>query len=73
MMNTMIACREEITVGDRILVIDRLFAGERAAISAEIIEIRRILGGLTYLIETEAGDRRLVGANQISQVEPSTK
>ncbi|HJS19357.1 MAG TPA: CBS domain-containing protein [Anaerolineales bacterium] len=45
--------------------------GERGATSAAIIEIRRILGGLTYLIETEAGDRKLVGANQIIQPESS--
>jgi hypothetical protein len=73
MMNAMIANREEIAVGDRVWIIDSMFAGERDVISAEVIGIRRILGEQTYLIQTELGDQKLVGANQIGQVEPSTK
>ena len=73
MMNSMIANREEIAVGDRVWIIDSMFAGERGVISAEVIDTRRILGEQTYLIETEMGDQKLVGANQISQMEPSTE
>jgi hypothetical protein len=49
-----------------------MFAAERDVISAEVIDTRRILGEQTYLIQTEMGDQKLVGANQIRQVEPST-
>ena len=73
MMNAMIANREEIAVGDRVWIIDSMFARERDVISAKVIDTRRILGEQTYLIQTEMGDQKLVGANQISQVEPSTK
>jgi hypothetical protein len=73
MMNAMIANREEIAVGDRVWVIDQMLAGEHGVISAEVIDTRRILGEQTYLIEREMGDQKLVGVNQISQVEPSTK
>lgn len=73
MMNSMIANRQEIAVGDPVLVIDTMLAGETGAILAEVIEIRRILGEETYLIECETGDRKLVSANQISPVELSTK
>jgi hypothetical protein len=73
MMNSMIASREEIAVGDRVWIIDSMFARERDAISAEVIDTRRILGEQTYLIQTEMGDQKLVGANQISQMETSTE
>lgn len=73
MMNTMIANREEIAVGDRVWVIDPMFVQSNGTISAPVIEIRRVLGEQTYLIETPLGERKLVGSNQISQVEPSTK
>jgi hypothetical protein len=73
MMNSMIASREEIAVGDRVWIIDSMFARERDVISAEVIDTRRILGEQTYLIQTEMGDQKLVGANQISQMEPSTE
>jgi len=73
MMNSMIANREEIAVGDRVWIIDSMFAGESGLISAEVIDTRRILGEQTYLIETHMGERKLMGANQISQFEPFTK
>ena len=73
MMNSMIANREEIAVGDRVWIIDSMFAGESGLISAEVIDTRRILGEQTYLIETHMGERKLMGTNQIGQLEPSTK
>lgn len=73
MMNSMIANREEISAGDRVWVVDPMFVQSNGRISAEVIEIRRILGKQTYLIETEMGERKLVGVNQMAQMEPSTK
>jgi hypothetical protein len=55
---------EEIRVGDQILVID-LSLGENRELLSEVIDIRRILGRPAYLVETESGDRRLVGDHQI--------
>ena len=72
-MNSMIANRTEIAVGDRVWVIDPMLVQSIGIMSAEVIEIRRVLGEQTYLIDTAIGDRKLVGANQISQVEPFTK
>jgi hypothetical protein len=68
-MNSMIANRTEIAVGDRVWVIDPMVVQSDGIISAEVIEIRRVLGEQTYLIETQMGERKLVGLNQISQVE----
>jgi hypothetical protein len=72
MMNTMIATREEITVGDQVWVIDPMFVQSNGIISAEVIEIRRVLGKQAYLIETHMGERKLMGANQVSKVEVSS-
>ena len=73
MMNAMIANREAITVGDRVWVIDPIFVQSNGITPAEVIEIRRVLGEQTYLVETHMGERKLMGANQISQLEPFTK
>ena len=73
MMNSMIANREEIAVGDQVWIIDPMFVQSSGIISAEVIEMRRVLGKQTYLIETSLGERKLMSANQISQVEPFTK
>lgn len=73
MMNVMIANREAIAVGDRVWVIDPMFVQSNGITPAEVLEIRRVLGEQTYLIETHMGERKLIGANQISQVEPFTK
>ena len=61
---------EEITVGDQILIID-LSLGESREILSEVIDIRRILGKPAYLVETESGDRRLVGDHQILRLDYS--
>jgi hypothetical protein len=55
---------EEIRVGDQILIID-LSLGENREILSEVIDIRRILGRPAYLVETESGERKLVGDHQI--------
>ena len=73
MMNEMIANRDAIAVGDRVWVIDPMFVQSKEIISVEVLEIRRVLGEQTYHIETHMGERKLMGANQISQMEPFTK
>lgn len=60
---------EEIVVGDRVLLVERMFSGETRKISANVIEIRLILGDRIYVIETEHGKRKLVCASQISKTE----
>ena len=67
-MSLLIDTREEIREGDQILIID-LSLGESRELPARVIEIRRILGKPTYLVETGAGDRKLVGAHQIRRLE----
>jgi hypothetical protein len=61
---------EDVRVGDRILIID-LAPGENQEVLSEVIDIRRILGRPAYLVETESGDRRLVGDHQILRIEYS--
>lgn len=61
---------EEIRVGDQILIID-LSLGENREVLSEVIDIRLILGRPTYLVETESGDRRLVGDHHILRIEYS--
>ena len=73
MINAMIVNREAIAVGDRVWVIDPMCVQTNGIISAEVLEMRRVLGEQTYLIETSLGERKLMSANQISQVEPFTK
>ena len=58
---------EEIRVGDQILIID-LALGENRELMSEVIDIRYILGRPAYLVETESGDRKLVGDHQIVRI-----
>lgn len=67
----MITNLEEIVAGDQIVFVDRTLAGEPREISAEVIEVRHILGKQTYVIETEQGKRKVVGASQISKIKLS--
>jgi hypothetical protein len=68
-MNETIGKIEEILVGDRVFLVDKTLSGEARKISAEVIEIRHILGKQTYVIETEKGNRKVVGASQIRRIE----
>ena len=61
---------EVIRVGDQILIID-LSRGQNLEVLSEVIDIRLILGRPAYLVETESGDRRLVGDHQILRREYS--
>lgn len=68
-MGEIIGNLEEIGLGDRITLVDSTLSGEAREISAEVIEIRHILGRQTYVIEIEKGKRKVVGASQISRIE----
>jgi hypothetical protein len=59
---------EVIRVGDQILIID-LSRGQNLEVQSDVIDIRLILGRPAYLVETESGDRRLVGDHQILRTE----
>jgi hypothetical protein len=63
-MSQLIDKREEIRAGDHVLILD-LSPGNTRELHAKVVEIRRILGKPTYLVETGSGDRKLVGAPQI--------
>jgi hypothetical protein len=69
-MNEIIGSMEEILVGDNVYLVDKTFSGENRKISAEVIEIRHILGKQTYVVETEQGKRKVVSASQINKIEP---
>ena len=71
MMNTMIANSETVTVGDQVQVIDPVIVQRVGTSSAKVVEIRRVLGEQTYLIEFETGERKLMGAQQIRRVQSS--
>ena len=58
---------EEIRVGDQILIIDLSLEGKQEILT-EVIDVRFILGRPTYLVETESGDRKLVGDHQILRI-----
>ena len=64
--------KDEIREGDQILIIDLSF-GESRELPAEVIEIRRILGKPTYVVETVSGDRKIVGAYHIRSQEHSSQ
>ena len=66
-MSILINKREEIRAGDQLLIVDHSL-GESREHLAEVIEIRRILGKPTYLVETGSGDRKLVGGHQIRRI-----
>jgi hypothetical protein len=66
-MSLLVDKKEEISVGDQILIID-LSLGENFELLSEVIHIRPILGRPAYLVETESGDRRLVGDHEILRI-----
>ncbi len=68
-MNKEIIKMEEILIGDRVLYLDSHLSGEALEVPAEVIDIRYILGKETYVIKTEQGKRKVVGANQIIKMD----
>ncbi len=55
-------------VGERVTLTDKTMAGDARKISAEVIEVREILGMQTFVVETETGKRKVVNANQLSKL-----
>ena len=55
----------EIAVGDQVVLTEKSFSDSPRMITAKIIDIRWILGKLSYVIETEEGKRKVVGPTQI--------
>lgn len=68
MDNQMVANVGKIVVGDQIMLLEKRVSGDDQMVLARVLEIRFILGKETYVIETESGKRKVVGASQVSQV-----
>lgn len=56
-------------VGDEIILIEKSITNEEQTVSGKIVEVREILGKLTYVVDTNTGKRRVVGAKQIIKAE----
>jgi hypothetical protein len=57
----------EIAIGDRVLLSENTFSDGAGTITAKIVDIRWILGKLSYVIETEGGKRKVVGTSQVTR------
>jgi hypothetical protein len=57
-----------IAVGDHVVFIDKAFSNEIRTATVKIIDVRRILGQLSYVIETNEGKRKVIGPGQIVEV-----
>ncbi len=57
----------EIAIGDQVVLTEKTLSKETRTINARIVDVRWILGKLSYVIETEGGKRRVVGPTQISR------
>jgi hypothetical protein len=55
-------------VGDKIWIIDMVL-GEDQEMPVEVIDVRLVLGKPAYLVETQSGQRKLVGKSQIRGIE----
>lgn len=64
-MKEIIGKLDQVLVGDRLLLVDRMPSGDTRKILVEVIEIRQILGELIYDVETEKGSRKNVSESQI--------
>jgi hypothetical protein len=57
----------EFAVGDQVVIMEKGFSKESRQTTAKIIDVRLVLGKVSYTIETEGGKRRVVGASQVSR------
>ncbi len=57
----------EFAIGDEIVLVERGFSSEGRKTTAKIVEVRLVLGKLSYTVETEGGKRRVVGASQVNR------
>ena len=55
----------EFAIGDEIILLEKTMSGETTDTTAKIIDVREILGKVTYVVETGTGNRKVVGAKQI--------
>lgn len=55
----------EFAIGDNVNLIEKTMSGESFDTTGKIIDIREILGKVTYVVETTSGTRKVVGAKQI--------
>lgn len=55
----------EFAIGDEIILMEKTMSGETTDTTAKIIDVREILGKVTYVVETSTGNRKVVGAKQI--------
>ncbi len=58
-----------IAIGDEVLLVEKSITQEEQTITGKIVEVREILGKITYVVETGNGKRRVVGAKQIIKAE----
>ena len=57
----------EFAVGDQVVIMEKGFSKESRQTTAKIIDVRLVLGKVSYTIETDGGKRRVVGASQVSR------
>jgi len=57
----------EFAVGDQVVIMEKGFSKESHQTTAKIIDVRLVLGKVSYTIETDGGKRRVVGASQVSR------
>jgi len=55
----------EFAIGDEVILMEKTMSGETTDTTAKIIDVREILGKVTYVVETGNGNRKVVGAKQI--------
>ncbi len=58
-----------IAIGDEVLLVEKSITNEEQTVTGKIVEVREILGKITYVVETGTGKRRVVGAKQILRAE----
>jgi hypothetical protein len=56
-------------IGDEVLLIEKSITNEEQTVTGKVVEVREILGKITYVVETGNGKRRVVGAKQIIKAE----
>lgn len=55
----------EFAIGDNVNLIEKTMSGESFDTAGKIIDVREILGKVTYVVETTSGTRKVVGPKQI--------
>lgn len=55
----------EFAIGDEVILIEKTMSGETLDTTGNVIDVREILGKVTYVVETSNGNRKVVGAKQI--------